>query len=582
MPVTRIRRRLAAPPLALAVLAAAWLGCERGRAPDAPPSAPPSLAEHSREFERAVIEVTDGVHVAVGFGLANSILVEGSDGVVVVDTMESVEAARAVQSEFARITSKPVRAIVYTHNHTDHVFGARAFATDPASPPPVYAHETTSHYIDRVVNVIRPAIYTRSMRMFGNYLPPGGVVNAGIGPFLATGHGGGTLGLLRPSHTFAERLELEIAGVRLELVHAPGETDDQIFVWLPDERVLLPGDNFYRSFPNLYTIRGTPHRDLLQWVASLDAMRDRRPEHLVPSHTRPLSGADRIQDVLTDYRDAIQFVHDQTVRGMNRGLTPDELVETVRLPDHLAASPFLQEFYGTVEWSVRSVFTGYLGWFGGDAARLSPLAPDVRARRMAELAETSAPLLEHARRALEAGDAQWAAELASHAVRAGPDEAEATRVAAAALRALGEAQRSANVRHYLLTQALELEGAVEIREADPSTLPRELIESFPIAGFLRSMSVNLDPERSADVDRVVGFRFPDTGEEFTLHVRRGVAEVRPRFPREPEISVRVDTRVWKEILVGVRSPAVAFASGDVEVEGSTLDLVALLRLFAPG
>jgi putative sterol carrier protein len=81
---------------------------------------------------------------------------------------------------------------------------------------------------------------------------------------------------------------------------------------------------------------------------------------------------------------------------------------------------------------------------------------------------------------------------------------------------------------------------------------------------------------------VVGFRFPDTGEEFTLHVRRGVAEVRPRFPREPEISVRVDTRVWKEILVGVRSPAVAFASGDVEVEGSTLDLVALLRLFAPG
>ena len=107
--------------------------------------------------------------------------------------------------------------------------------------------------------------------------------------------------------------------MKLELVHAPGETNDQLFVWLPEKRVLLPGDNFYRAFPNLDTIRGTLYRDVLQWVESLDRMRERRPEHLVPSHTRPLSGADAIHAALTDYRDAIQFVHDQTIRGINRG-----------------------------------------------------------------------------------------------------------------------------------------------------------------------------------------------------------------------------------------------------------------------
>jgi alkyl sulfatase BDS1-like metallo-beta-lactamase superfamily hydrolase len=540
-------------------------------------AAPPGLAAHSAEFEPAVIEVSDGVHVAVGYGLANSILIEGADGVIVVDTLESLEVARVVKAEFDRITAKPVVAIVYTHNHTDHIFGAQAFV--PEGNVPVYAHETTNYYIDRVVNVIQPAIYTRSMRMFGNYLPPESVLNAGIGPFLRTGHGGGTLGLIRPNRTFADDLEFVAAGVRVRLVHAPGETNDQLFVWLPEKRVLLPGDNFYKAFPNLYTIRGTLYRDVVQWVASLDAMRALRPEHLAPSHTRPISGAERIQEVLTDYRDAIQFVHDQTIRGINRGLTPDELVETVKLPPHLARDPYLQPHYGTVEWSVRSIFTGYLGWFDGDAATLSPLPPEARARRMAALAASGAPLLEQARAAVEEGDWRWAAELATHLLRLEPDLEEAVRIKARALRALGEAHPSANGRHYYLTQALELAGGVRIESPPPKDVPLELLHSFPIGGVLRAMAVRLDPEQSADTDTVVGFRFPDLGEEWTIHVRRGVAEVQPRFPEEPDVAVSVDSNVFKEILIGARNRALALASDEVQVEGGTLALVNFLRLF---
>ena len=174
---TRARRR--------AYLAAllAGMGCG-GEEPTLPAAADahPAIVAQSAEFERRVYRVTDRVHVAVGYALANSILIEGDAGAVVVDVTESVETAREIRAAFEEITSKPIRALVYTHNHADHVFGARGFV--PEGPCDVYAHESTNAAIDRVVNVMRPAISTRSARMFGTYLPegPGGALNAASDP----------------------------------------------------------------------------------------------------------------------------------------------------------------------------------------------------------------------------------------------------------------------------------------------------------------------------------------------------------------------------------------------------------------
>jgi len=236
----------------------------------------PALAAHSAEFEKRVYRVTDGVHVAVGYALANSILIEGDDGAIIVDVTGSVETAREVRAEFEKITDKPIRALIYTHNHADHVFGGKGFF-DEATPTDIdiYAHETTEYYINRVVGILRPILSRRSARMFGTHLShgPEGLINDGIGPSLEIGPES-TLGLLRPTRTFRDELELEIAGVKLVLVHAPGETNDQLFVWLPDKKTLLPGDNVYKAFPNLYTIRGTLYRDVLEWSRSVDKMRD--------------------------------------------------------------------------------------------------------------------------------------------------------------------------------------------------------------------------------------------------------------------------------------------------------------------
>jgi alkyl sulfatase BDS1-like metallo-beta-lactamase superfamily hydrolase len=597
--VHRIAPGLAGTGAALLALAAAiaavaaLVGWPRGdraalRAPPAHAEAAtpagtehPALARlraHSREFVPALQKVAEGVHVAIGHGLANSILIEGTDGVVIVDTMESAESAQAVLERFRTLTDKPVRAIVYTHYHPDHTFGGAIFAE--GRPVEVIAHERTGALLDEVLDVVAPTIYPRSMRQFGTHLPPAQVPNAGIGPRLDYADGRNRVALLRPTRTFADALDLEIAGVRLQLRHAPGETDDQILVWLPDTRVLLAADNFYRSFPNLYAIRGTPYRDVRKWIASLDAMRALRPAHLVPSHTRPVSGEDAVLRALTDYRDAIQFVHDQTIRWMNAGLGIDAIVERVRLPPHLAASPFLAEHYGRVDWSVRAIHAGQVGWFDGDATRLFPLPPAERARRLQALAGSGRTLAQEAERALAAGDLQWAAEIADAALRLAPEDRGARTSKARALAALAERQDSANARNYLLTAAGEAAGDIRIAPRDAARTPPELLHAFPIDAFMRGMPVRLRAERALDVERTIGFAFPEAAAHWTLEVRRGVAEVRPGRPERADARLTLAANRWKEVAAGVRGLPVLLASGEAKLEGSLIDLVATLRLFA--
>jgi len=547
-----------------------------GRQAAPPPvAAVTDLVAHTEEFRQEVIKVTEGVWVAVGYGLANSVLLEGDDGVVIVDTMESAEAAAAVKQAFDRITAKPVRAIIYTHFHTDHTNGTQVMAGN--DNPEIISHATTLVHLDRVVNVTRDITYKRAMRQFGTLLPADHFVNAGIGPrLLFTAESASAP--VRPTRTFAgQRLDLTIAGIAMVLLHVPGETPDQIAVWLPAKKVLLPADNFYKSFPNLYAIRGTAYRDVMLWAKSLDTLRALKAAFLVPHHSRPIVGEHAIFDTLTNYRDAIQFVHDQTIRWMNKGLGPGQIAEKVKLPAHLATLPYLQPFYGTVAWSVRAIFDGYLGWFGGNATDLYPLGPARRAAKIAALAGGPEALLSQAKVAAAAADHQWALELADHLLALNREDQQAKRLRADALRAVAQAQTAATGRNYCLTQALEAEGALTIGKVKVKD-PR-LVAAIPLEGIFEAMAVSLDPEKCADIDQVVGFDFPDTGQAFTVHVRRGVADIHPGLPEQTDHTVSVEAKVWKQIAAGLRHPAAAFAQGEVKVDGGTLDLVRFLSWF---
>lgn len=267
--------------------------------------------------------------------------------------------------------------------------------------------------MQRILGIINPIVSVRSARMFGTQLPEEDLINVGIGKSLNVSKS--PPGYVKPDITFKDELVLDIADIDIRLFHAPGETNDQLFVWLPEFNSLMPGDNIYKTFPNLYTIRGTTHRDVMGWIGSLDHMRSLNPQFLFPSHTRPIVGKD-ISIALTIYRDAIQFVHDQTVRLMNEGYYPDQIVEMIDLPKELKESPFLYEFYGTVRWSIKSIFNGYLGWFNGNPSDLDPLSRIEEAKRFSKIAGGNNVLLKALKEAIADGDMQWALELSDRLI----------------------------------------------------------------------------------------------------------------------------------------------------------------------
>lgn len=563
------------------VLLLALVGCDRQQSKlSAPPVASPdALQKHSAEFRREVIKVAEGTYVAVGFGIANSIMLEGTDGVIIVDVMETLEAAQEVATEFRKITQKPVKAFIYTHSHPDHIGGAPAYLIAGQEAPPVYAQADVPANMDKISTVLQPIITRRGFRMYGTHLPQEEMVNVGIGPELGV-HEGSSIRILRPTKTFDEEMEDTIAGIHFQLVHAPGETTDHLFVWLPERKILLPGDNFYRAFPNLYTIRGTSYRDPKVWADSLDKIRSLKAEFLVPSHTRPLTGADFIYNTLTDYRDAIRFVYDQSIRLTNQGLTPDDIAARIKLPAHLARSPFLQEFYGKPGWSAKSVFAGNLGWYDGNPSTLQPLVPADEAKLMAELVGGEEPLTRAIEEAARQGKHQWVLQLSDYALQLNSNNQAARDARVAALKALGEAEVNPNARHYYLMAMRELQGEFMLPERALTPKP-EMLQDMPLSIFFDGLSVNLDAEASADTVIKVAFEFTDSPERYTYIVRRGASELVPQILPDADIQVRVSAQVFKEMLAQLRNPAVTIVKDFEVTKGNKLEFIGFMRLFIP-
>lgn len=606
-----------------AVLAIALAGC-RSNAPSPPPAAPPQtavrpstalpdgvvlpryseavaesgknlaydqpaatidaqLTEHSRAMAQRIYRTAGNVYCAVGYGLANMTMIEGTDGIIIVDTLESVDNAREVMTAFRRITSKPVKAIIYTHNHYDHVMGAEGVvsrAEVASGAVPIYAHQTMMHGLLNQLSVVGEAIGIRSLYSFGGFLEESseGSVNEGIGPTLVQG----PTGFLPPTQTFADRLPVTIARVDLELLYAPSETDDEIVVWLPKSKLLQSAEVIQgETFPNLYTIRGTTYRDPVQWYRTIDRLRELGAEYLVPSHGRPVEGAAEVESLLTAYRDAIQFTHDQAVRLINRGYTPDEVAAALpALPPHLAAHPWVREFYGTVKHSVRNVYTGYMGWFTGDPTTLDPSPPVERAQRYVQQMGGRDAVVRAAHTACDGGEYQWCAELLTHVIRVNTGDDEAKALKAQALRALGFKQMNINWRNFYLTAALELEGRLDRSRYDPKRAAA-ILERLPLVNLLEKIVTRVDAEQTKDVRITLAFHLTDTGHDYALEIRCGIVQLHQRRPAHTDVTLSGSEDDLRSLLLRQSSFLKEWALGRIHVEGSTSDVARFFGYFDP-
>jgi alkyl sulfatase BDS1-like metallo-beta-lactamase superfamily hydrolase len=534
------------------------------------------LIQHTSEFDKQVLsyETSGGkIHFAIGFGIANSIMVEGDKGNIIIDASDSVFEAEKIYSLFSQKNSNPIKAIIYTHNHGDHTFGTAFYVNNQDEKPQIIAHEDTDYYVQRIMGILNPIITERSNRMFGTLLSDEDLINVGIGPSLNVAKS--PTGYIKPNVTFKDYLELDIAGIKIELFHAPGETNDQLFVWLPEHKALLPGDNVYKTFPNLYTIRGTTHRDVVGWVNSIDHMKNFDAEYLFPSHTKPIIGKENIEEILTIYRDAIQYIHDQTIRLMNEGLYPDQIAELIKLPEHIANSPYLYEFYGTVRWSVKSIFNGYLGWFSGNPSELDPLSRKERAIRMSKLAGGNKALLEQLYSAVENEDMQWALELSDHLITLDYFIDDVKDLRKKALIYEGSRSSNPNKRNYFLTAALELNESFEKNILIERT--EELLEQISIDTLFSVLSVRFNPEKTNE-ELTACFNF-SSGISKNIDIRNDVAVVSDIKQQECNLYIQTDEIEFKKILVGLESPISSLASGKIEIEGGSTQFLQFLSMF---
>lgn len=376
----------------------------------------------------AVERVVDGVHLARGFDLGNVVHVATAEGPVVVDTTSSRSAAAAARDALAAASPGDPTYVVYTHCHNDHTSGAEALVADATR--------------DVVAHALLPGLVERDHGCLGRWTARHRAMQRGRpfdDPFPDRGY-------VAPTLTFDRELDLEVGGLTLHLEHTEGESRDHLLVWIPELRVLCPGDLVYPSFPNLSTPAVGP-RPIEGWLASLDRFRSLAPDHLVGSHGRHVSGRKAVDGVLAAYQEGLTSVWEQAQRAIDEGLPVDVAARTIRLPDHLAAHPWLQEHYGTVAWGVRAAYDRLTGWFDLSPGSLDPLPRGERDAVLVGLAGAER-VVDEGRRALGAGRPQLALELAETVLAADGADVDALGLLADACRALRDAAPSANQKGF--------------------------------------------------------------------------------------------------------------------------------------
>ncbi|BBM83048.1 alkyl sulfatase dimerization domain-containing protein [Candidatus Uabimicrobium amorphum] len=512
-----------------------------------------------------VEKITENVFVALSYDLANVILIRTDAGNVIVDTASCPKRAHEIKKALQSHMHEKTAAVIYTHSHVDHMGGASAWVQKDTQ---VWATEAFAEHVFKQYGLFTPTERQRGWRQFGRHVTKKDLPTSSIGKRLdleAVLQNGTRI----PSHTFSDKHILHIGSEEIHLVEAHGETHDQLFVWLPRQKVLMAGDNYYHAFPNLYTIRGTNPRPIAEWIKSLDKMRSYDPDYLIPSHTQPVIGKDKIRKCLRDYRDAIQWIRDEVVRRANRGESLAKMTDEIALPGHLAQAENLRELYGQIDWSVRAIYTNELGWFDGNSDALYPLPQKELVRREIKLMGGEEKVLSEAKKAYTSGEIKWAIHLLAKLRDYGWQLPKVKKELAACYAKLGRQIFNTNGRAYLLERAYELHNG---EVAPPlSQLDDTLIAQVPLTVIFRIMCSRIIPEKSINTHETVLFHMSDTQEKFFITIRRGIAELvmnhaLPNTP-SPVATVYTDSMTWKKLALNKQQAATAIREGKLKIEG---------------
>lgn len=513
----------------------------------------------------------EGVWTLIGNGLSNQSFIQAPEGIICIDTGESIEEMREALRRLREINDSPIVAVFYTHFH--YVEGTRAVLEEGRHvlPLPVVGHERISANKARAGGEIGPAYSRGLVEQFALALPevgPDANINIGLGfHYRNPEHAPFTPGFIPVTHPLGDGAgSFEIGGMTIHWSHAPSDADDSVNYWFPSIGTCIHNSVWPTLF-NVFPIRGEEYRDPRVLIPGVDTIIGWAPEYLVGAHGPALVGKDVIRDKATRYRDSIQFLWDQTVRGINLGWTTDELAERVRLPDLYDQDYLTSERYGVAEHHVRQIHGGLRGWFDGDESKLFPLESRERYGRLVAGFGGRDAVRHVAATALADDDLRWAIETATWLVRSDGAEASDRELLASCLRLLAERTPAANIRSWALTRARHLDGSGPMDRYYVHRFNPRLLTQVETAAIVATLRVLVDPDKIEGVDHHVAFVVGD--DECGLHVRNGVvvptngwgATSVVRTARDTLIAVLSGRESWS---TAVRDERIV-VSGDVEV-----------------
>jgi alkyl sulfatase BDS1-like metallo-beta-lactamase superfamily hydrolase len=394
--------------------------------PQAMPENPTALVRVG-EDQREALKINDSIYQAIGFG--NTFLVTTPDGNVIIDT-SMPQVARRHQRLLKAVNGGPIKYIILTHGHGDHTGGVPLWKEAGTHVIAQRNHVEFLNYQKRLENFF-------AIRNAAQFVLP--IPRA---PQWAGNNGAAILADI----LFDDKYEFTLGGVKFEIYRTPGETPDHLTVWIPQFKAAFTGDNYYESFPNIYTLRGTEPRWPLEYISSLKQVLALKPEIVLPSHGMPVRGNAEITRRLTQYCDAIQYVHDEVVKGMNAGKDVYTLMNEIHLPPELNVG----ESYGKLTWSVRGIYENYAGWFDMNPATMYATPVSAVYGDMVRLAGGPAAVVALAVERVHGGKQVEALHLTDMVLAQDASNQAALKARVAALEALRDACRNTNELGWLL------------------------------------------------------------------------------------------------------------------------------------
>ncbi|GAA5784789.1 alkyl/aryl-sulfatase [Chitiniphilus shinanonensis] len=550
----------------------------------APDTVNPSFWRQSQlNAEHGLYKVADRIYQFRGYDIANMTLIQGDTGWIIIDTTISTEVAAAgLKLANEKLGRRPVKAVIFTHSHVDH-FGGVLGVVSPEDiknkkveiiAPVGFLEESVSENLYAGNAMGRRARYS-----YGDGLPrdPTGSIGTGLG----VNPSQGTVSIAEPTRTITHTGEqLTVDGLDIVFQNAPGtEAPAEMLFYFPQLKALCLAEDSTYLMHNLYTLRGAKVRSPLVWANTLNTTLELfgdKAEVAFASHTWPTWGNATIREHLSKQRDMYRFINDQTLRLANQGYDAEEIAERLTLPDALGKEFYNRGYYGSLKHNVKATYQLYLGFFNGNPATLDALPRVDAAKRYVEAMGGAAQVLQRGRKAFDAGDYRWTAELVNHVVYADPGNQEARALQAAALEQLGFQAESATWRGFYLMGAKELRGAKPM-----ATTPLVDPRAVPVPMAVDYASTLINPARAAGKHKRIGLRV--TGAEpqsYTLTLENAVLFLnKPVAGEQLDSTVTLTAPEFGAIVGGMAKTADLVKKGTVKVEGEADALDQLAALF---